>query len=189
MTQLYNHQNNNIQESLEHGDLKRVLRPTLHIDEFKSKMGEDRNISVLSFKIMNKEPAEDLVNFIEKGYSWVLDADSSPGEMEDGDYIVFIEAERTGKLPGQIIQLIEDILNLTLQKIEDWQFLYYKNTDYQSITLENLNNSIPLSPREYDEKFGENPVREMKIAAGVPVTGGYTKTPHISQLQVWAGIK
>jgi len=187
MTQLYN--NNPLNESLEHGDLKRVLRPTLHIDEFKSKMGEDRNISVLSFKIMNKEPAEDFVNFIEKGYNWVLDADSSPGEMEDGDYIVFVEVERTGKLPGQIIQLIEDILNLTLQKLDDWNFLYYKNNDYQSITLENLNNSIPLSPKAYDERFSESPVREMKIAAGVPVTGGYTNNPNISQLQIWAGIK
>lgn len=179
----------NIKESLEHGDLKRVLTPTLHIDEFKSKMGEDRNIAVLSFKIMNKEPATDLVNFIEKGYTWVLDADLSPGEMEDGDYIVFVEAERTGKLPRQIITLIEDLLNLTLHDMSEWKFMYYKHDEYLPITLENLISIVPMSPKAYDMKYGEQPVREMKVAAGIPVTSGYSKNPHIDQLQIWAGIK
>lgn len=178
-----------ISESLEYGDLKRVLKPTLHIDEFKSKMGDDRDICVLSFKLMGKEPAEDLVNFLEKGYDWIIDADTSSGEMDDGDYIVFVEAEREGHLPKKIITLVEDILNLTLHEFDDWQYIYHKNKDYKPLTLENLIDDIPVSPQAYDLRFGSEPLDEMRSAAGIPVTSNYLSTPQISQLQVWAGIK
>ena len=77
----------NLFEGLEQGDLKRLIHPELHIDEFKSKLGDDADVVVASFKVDNKEPANDLVNFIEKGYDWVLDADVSSGEMDDGSYI------------------------------------------------------------------------------------------------------
>ena len=58
----------NITEGLEANDLKRLVHNELHIDEFKSKMGRDEDVVVISFKVTGREPAEDLVNFIEKGY-------------------------------------------------------------------------------------------------------------------------
>jgi len=185
----FDNKSTQITESLEYGDLKRVVKPTIHIDEFKSKMGDDDEISVFSFKVMGRDPANDLVNFIEKGYSWVLDADTSSGEMEDGDYIVFVEIERTGKLPSQVMELVSDLTNLTLNEIEDWKFLYHKNDDYQDLTWENLRNSIPLSRHQYREKYSNEPVKEMRIAAGLPVDSDYQRTPQLDQLQVWAGIK
>ena len=57
-------QDSNINEGLEHSDLKRLVHPELHIDAYKSKMGRDEDIVVVSFKITGREPAEDLVNFI-----------------------------------------------------------------------------------------------------------------------------
>ena len=83
--------NLNLLEGLELGDLKRLIHTELHIDEFKSKLGRDEDVCVISFKVTGKEPGNDLVNFIEKGYDWVLDADISSGEMDDGSYIVFAE--------------------------------------------------------------------------------------------------
>jgi hypothetical protein len=152
-------------------------------------MGDDDEICVFSFKVMGRDPASDLVNFIEKGYTWVLDADTSSGEMEDGDYIVFVEVERTGKLPSQIIELINDLTNLTLNKVDDWSFLYHKNDDYQDLTWENLRNSIPLSRHQYKEQYSDQPVKEMRIAAGLPVESNYQRTPQLDQLQIWAGVK
>jgi hypothetical protein len=35
----------------------------------------------------------DLVEFIEKGYKFILDADMSAGEENDGQYQVFVEME------------------------------------------------------------------------------------------------
>lgn len=181
--------NPQISESLEYGDLKRVVNPTIHVDEFKSKMGDDDEICVLSFKVMGRDPANDLVNFIEKGYKWVLDADTSSGEMEDGDYIVFVEVERTGKLPSQVMELLSDMMNLTLQDLKEWEFLYHKNQKYMPLTWENLRNNIPLSRHQYQEVYGDKPVKEMRIAAGLPVTSSYQRTPHLDLLQTWAGIK
>lgn len=180
---------NNIFESLEYGDLRRVLTPSLHIDEFKSKLGEDRDICVLSFKVMGKQPAEDLVNFLEKGYNWIIDADVSAGEMDDGDYIVFIEAEREGHLPKKIVSLIEDLLSLTLHTMEEWQYIYFKNKNYKPITLDNLIDDIPLSPKSYDLKYGQSSLNEMRSAAGLDIKSMYSKNPQITQLQIWSGIK
>ena len=142
-------------EGLEFGDLARLVHTKLHIDEFKSKMGDDADIVILSFKINNKEAANDLMNFIERGYDWVLDADVSAGELDDGEYLVFVEMERNPKVPGQIIKLVEDILNLTEQAITDWQFQYRKNPAEFELTDENLRKQIPLSPNNYISLYGD----------------------------------
>ena len=58
-------------------------------------MGEDSDIVTLSFAVKGDQPAKDLVNFIETGYDFVLDADKTSGEQNDGKYRVFVEIERT----------------------------------------------------------------------------------------------
>lgn len=104
------------------GDLKRLVNTSLHIDEYKSKMGEDSDVCVLSFKVTGKEAGNDMVAFIETGFDFVLDADVSSGEKEGGDYLIFVELQRTKKLPEQIITMMNDIMNLTEQELEDWTF-------------------------------------------------------------------
>ena len=59
---------------LKSGDLNNLVYRIFEIDSYKSKMGSDADITVLSFTVYQKQPAVDLVNFIEKGYSFVLDA-------------------------------------------------------------------------------------------------------------------
>ena len=109
-------------EGLEQNDLARLVHPKLHIDEFKSKMGDDSDIIVLSFKVSGKEPATDLMNFVEKGYEFVLDSDVSAGELDDGEYLVFVEIERKPEAATEIVNLLNDILNLTDQDVNEWKF-------------------------------------------------------------------
>ena len=78
---------------LRENDLKHMVHNVFEIDSFKSKMGEDEDIVTLSFSIRDKAPADDLVKFLEGGYSFILDADSTAGEQSDGTYKVFIELE------------------------------------------------------------------------------------------------
>ena len=104
-----NHLRSKLKEGLEQGDLERLVSPKISIDEYKSKMGSDEEIVVISFTLQGKEPALDLVNFIEKSYEWVADADVSSGEVFDGSYIVFVEIERTPDIAEQIIELLEDL--------------------------------------------------------------------------------
>ena len=77
-------------EGLKAGDLEGVVSKRFSIDQYKSKMGEDSNIMVLAFTVEGQAPAKDLERFAETGYKSVLDADATPGSMEDGKHKVFI---------------------------------------------------------------------------------------------------
>jgi len=199
----HNHNSKLLRENLEMGDLARLVHNELHIDEYKSKMGTDADVCVVSFKVAGKEPSADLVSFIEKGYDFVLDADVSSGEKEGGDYLVFVELERTDKLPEQIIEIMEDIMNLTEQKIEEWRVRYYKSATDNELTQESLANIIPLTPEAYDAKYGDEDeevdatepeditqdLDAMKAAAGVPVTTTAPKNEYTESLRIAAGLK
>jgi hypothetical protein len=111
----------NLAEGLEANDLKRLVHDELHIDEYKSKMGKDEDVVVVSFKVAGREPALDLVNFIEKGYDWVIDADTSPGEVNKGKYLVFVEMNRRMRVPERIIEMLGDLETLTGFKLKDWK--------------------------------------------------------------------
>lgn len=186
-----NHNFNLLSENLERGDLKRLVHHELHIDEYKSKMGDDADVCVISFKVAGKEPSMDLVNFIEKGYEYVLDADVSSGEKEGGDYLVFVELDRTPELPEQIIQIIEDVLNLTEQDITDWRVRYRKSLKDHDITMEELTRIIPLTPEAYDKKYKseQDEIDAMKAAAGVEVTTKAPKNEYTESLRIAAGLK
>lgn len=180
--------NSKINEGLEQNDLKRLINPELHIDEYKSKMGKDEDVVVLSFKINGREPAEDLVNFIEKGYEWVLDADVSAGEMEDGEFLVFVESDREPELANNIVEMLRDILNLTDQKLSDWTIQFRSNPNQQQATVENIRANVPLTPESYKSRFGKKSIDEMRSAAGIPVTTKAPKNDLTQSLRSLAGI-
>jgi len=174
--------------SLEHNDLKRLVHDELHIDQYKSKLGNDEDIVVMSLKVAGKEPANDIVSFVEKGYDFVLDADVSSGEMDDGDYIVFIEIERSHHSPAQVLEIMSDLMNLTDQDINEWRVRYYKSTDDHELSEESLRKMIPLSAEEYKKRYGHEEIDKLKTAAGVKVTTKAPKNPHTESLRIAAGI-
>jgi hypothetical protein len=180
--------NSNLFEGLEVGDLKRLIHPELHIDEFKSKLGDDQDVVVVSLKVDTKEPANDLVAFIEKGYNWVLDADVSSGEMEDGSYIVFVELDRTKESAENIMEMIEDLMNLTEQSTDDWRVRYFKSREEKQLSLEALQSMIPNSPEAYEKKYGRTEIDQLKTAAGVKVNTKAPKNDYTESLRDLAGI-
>lgn len=180
--------NYNLFEGLEAGDLKRLIHPELHIDEFKSKLGDDADVIVLSFKVDSKEPANDLVSFIEKGYEWVIDGDVSSGELDDGSYIVFVEMDRNAKAPKNIMQLMGELMNLTEQDEEDWRVRYYKSSQEKQLSLEALESLIPLTPKAYEKAHGPSEIDHLKTAAGMDVDTKAPKNDYTESLRIAAGI-
>ena len=189
-----------LNENLEYGDLKRLVHPELHIDEYKSKMGDDSDVCVVSFKVAGKEPSADLVSFIEKGFDFVLDADVSSGEKEGGDYLVFVELQRSLDLPAQIMEIMNDLMNLTEQNIEEWRVRYYKSLTDHDLTEESLSEIIVLSPEEYAQKYdtesdqeeetnGENDLDALKVAAGVDVDTTAPVNDFTESIRTLAGIR
>ena len=177
-----------LSEGLEQGDLNRLVHNKLHVDEFKSKMGSDADIIVLSFKVDGKEPARDLMNFIERGYDWILDADISSGELEDGQYLVFAELERDPASTKHIYQLMSDIMNLTDTDLSDWKFQYRKNSREHDITSDNIADTIPMTPESYRSKFGDKELDAMKAAAGVSTQRKAPVNSWTESLRAAAGI-
>jgi len=178
----------NITEGLEQNDLARLITPELHIDEYKSKMGKDEDIVVLSFKVSGREPAEDLVNFIEKGYEWVLDADVSAGELDDGDFLVFVECDREPDIAEKIISMMKDILNLTSQVMGEWSIQIRSRPEKLDFTVDNIRNNVPLSTSSYQAKYGKKGLDEMRTAAGLAVTTRAPVNDHTQTIRSLAGI-
>jgi hypothetical protein len=180
-----------LKEGLEQGDLKRLVSSKIAIDEYKSKMGSDEEIVVVSFTLQGKEPALDLVNFIEKSYEWVADADVSSGEVFDGSYIVFVEIERTPDIAEQIVELLEDLERLTEHEVNDWKIEYAKTKQTIEPNVQSLKAAIPGTPHEYRTivKRQSNEIDQLKTAAGIKVDTVAPKNDFTESIRIMAGIR
>ena len=143
----------NLTESLRHGDLEGYVSEVFSIDRYSSKMGEDSDIVVLGFTVKDKDPAKDLMEFIEKGYPFVLDADMSTGEEQDGKYQVFAEIQRSKQIGEQISELLTGISQLC--DCKDWRFRYQKEPSSVEFNESNILEHVPTSVEEYESKITE----------------------------------
>ena len=141
-------------------DLKDLVHRIYEVDSYKSKMGEDKDIVVLSFSCLTEASAKDLMNFIEKGYPFVLDADTTSGEQSDGTYKVFVELEREKRIPEQILEIIDGVQKVA--GIPEMKFRYYKSFKSMPSSMETLGETIPLDKEAYEVKINENHMDNVK---------------------------
>jgi hypothetical protein len=145
---------------LRHGDLKDLVYDVFEIDSYASKMGEDKNIVTLSFSVKDRAPADDLVKFLEGGYSFILDSDVTAGEQADGTYKVFVELERDRQSNDNIMEIIDGVSKLT--EIEKFRFRYYKNFRSHNTSIDSLNEFVPTDPDNYGIKVNESNLENYK---------------------------
>lgn len=144
-------QHRRLDEGLRSGDLEDYVSEVFSVDRYRSKMGEDSDILVLGFRVKERYPAIDLMEFIEKGYDFILDADMSAGEETDGQYQVFVELERTPKLKGQLQELLGGISQLC--KIAEWRFRYQSAASSIEFNEETVSKHIPMTSEDYASKL------------------------------------
>jgi len=149
-----------VNEGLKAGDLEGIIGKRFSVDQFKSKMGDDRNIMVLAFTADSQAAAKDLERFAETGYKEVLDADATPGTMEDGKYRVFIEFARVEQVDQHIRKFLDDLKKLT--NIETFEFTYHKRTVPFEASSKNLADVLPRSPIAYTQKVQQLRLGEVK---------------------------
>ena len=150
--------------ALRENDLRGLVKDIFEVDNYKSKIGNDRDVCVLTFIVDSKDPAEDLENFIEMGYDFVMDAECTSGELDDGKYRVFVEIERSRHLSEQLVELIDGVSKVT--GIEDFRFRYHKEFKSVEATQEQYDKKIPNDPDAYDaavESSGINNFQEFFI--------------------------
>lgn len=162
-----------LNEGLRFKDMVGIVKPEIHIDEFAAKMGDDDDLIVLSFYVKDKAAAEDLVNWFEKGYEFILDADRSPGELKPNRYLVYIELKRRSNVFLKLAEILEDMASIVEHEVADWD-IQYKDTVIK-FDVEALAALVPLSPKEY-RKQSELALNEYRHIAGLPHVSTYDKT-------------
>jgi hypothetical protein len=140
-----------VNEGLKAGDLEGVISKKFSVDQFKSKMGEDKNIIVLAFSVEGQAAAKDLERFAETGYTEVLDADATPGPLEDGKHRVFIEMARVEQVDQHIKRFLQDLGKLA--NIDSFEFTYHKRTKPFEASAKNLADVLPRTPIAYTQKI------------------------------------
>jgi len=175
----------NINEGLNHKDMVGLIKPTVHIDEFVSKMGNDDDIATVSFYTKNSKVADDLVEWFEKGYDFVLDADRSPGEIKPNRYLVYVEVKRRTSLPKQIEELVKDLASLTEFEVNDWTVKY--DGSEMDFDVDYLKSRLLLSPREY-RIHKEADINTMRESAGLKTKPVYVSNADTILIQQQAGI-
>jgi hypothetical protein len=146
--------------SLREGDLRDLVEDIFEVDSYQSKMGDDKNIITVSFNVEGQQPAQDLANFLEKGYDFILDADVTSGEQSNGKYKVFVEIERQRQAHEQISEMLDGIGKLS--NIDSFKFRYYKDFESKLATNEEMAQSIPLDPDKYLGVANESNMRNFK---------------------------
>ena len=149
-----------VKEGLKAGDLEGVVSNRFSIDQYKSKMGEDRNIMVLAFTVDGQAPARDLERFAETGYKSIMDADATPGTMEDGKHRVFIEFARKPDVISHIVSFLEDLKKLTNH--ECFEYTYHKGQNPTTVSNSTLAETVPTTPEAYEQRVSEIKVGEAK---------------------------
>jgi hypothetical protein len=155
-----------INEGLNYLDMVDQIEPIVSVDEYAAKMGKDSDIVTLAFTVNSEAAGNDLVDWFERGYDWVLDANISEGELSPGKYLVFVEMKRRTKVPERIVELITDLKTLTDLSINEWTVIVDAE-DYDA-DEDVLKQVIPISPHEYrEENEDEEELNEMRHRAGL----------------------
>lgn len=169
-----------LSESLDYLDMKEQVIPILGIDQYESTIGDDADIIVLDFSVRAKLVADDLVKWMEHGYEWVIDADTSPGAVSRNRYLVFVEFNRRNSAPIRIIEILKDLYTLTGIKLSEWQIKIEGKR--MPATEENIRRNMPLDAVAYKQK-DQGQLNEWRQMAGLKLSKIYESDEEIQQLQ------
>jgi len=155
-----------INEGLDYLDMENQIEPKVSVDEYSAKVGNDSDIVTLAFTVNSEAAGNDLVDWFERGYDWILDSSLSEGELSPGKYLVFVEMKRRIAVPEHIVELLDDLETLTGMELNEWKVnIDEKNYDPDTEILKEL---ITISPHEYRvEEENEEELNEMRHRAGL----------------------
>jgi len=176
-------------EGLDHLDFENQIIPTVSVDEYEARSGENDEIITFSFIVKGKAVGEDLCDWIIKGYDYVNDCEVSEGELMTNRFVVFVETNRRSKAPERLIEILDDLETLTGITLEDWK-VKIDGEEYEADlnTLKLNMITIPLEYREQNEDseddgeevvdiadIDDGDLNEMRNIAGLPNANVYTE--------------
>lgn len=176
-------------EGLDHMDMEGMIKPEISIDEYAAKVGKDRDVITLAFTANSKLAADDLARWFERGYTFVLDASVSDGEVSPGKYLIFVELKRRSYSAKNICTLLSELDTLTGIKLRDWTIII-ANEEYVA-SEENIKDNLTLNPSEYtldrEEQYAMNEYRELAGLSPKPLYADKQDT-YIKDIKAIAGL-
>jgi hypothetical protein len=156
-----------INEGLDYLDMENQVNNKVSVDEYAAKTGSDDDTITLAFTVKGQLASTDLVDWFERGYDFVIDAQPSDGEISVGKYLVFVEMNRRSKAPARIIEMLTDLETLTGIKINEW-IIEVDGEEYD-VDEDVLKQVMKLSPHEYRLESEEG-LNEMRQLSGMETT-------------------
>ena len=152
-------------EGLDHLDFENQIIPTVSVDEYEARSGENDEIITFSFVVKGKAIGEDLCDWIIKGYDYINDCEVSEGELMANRFVVFVETNRRSKAPERLLEILEDLETLTGLSLEDWK-VKINGEEYEPDlnTLKKNMITIPLEYREQNEDSEDDSDEVVDIA-------------------------
>jgi len=137
-------------EGLDHLDFENQIIPTVSVDEYEARSGDNDEIITFSFIVKGKAIGEDLCDWLIKGYDYINDAEVSEGELMTNRFVVFVETNRRSKSPERLLEILDDLETLTGLSLEDWT-VKINGEEYEP-DLSTLKQHIITIPMEYREQ-------------------------------------
>lgn len=176
-----------LNEGLDYHDMEGQLEPRITVDEYAAKMGKDHEIVTVTFIVKSKQAGKDLVDWLERGYDWVLDASLSEGEIEIGKYLVFMEMNRRSTAPTRILDILRDLETITALKLTEWT-IEVDDEEYEP-EEDILRQVIICNPNVYKvEKEKEGELNEMRQIAQLENKDIYTEDAYLRSIKTMAGL-
>lgn len=148
-----------LEEGLKANSLDHLVLPLLTVDEYESKI-DDNRVVVVGFFVFDKDPAEDLASFVDKSSISVLDTQVSPAPTPEGYYVVFVELLRNSDLPGELFKILGEVKNLC--NIDKWQMQYTGQAEPVDLTPEAITENIVLDPADLEIKDTDDTKKKKK---------------------------
>jgi hypothetical protein len=132
-----------LSEGLTRKSLCHLILPVLSIDEYESKISDQRAI-VVGFFVSDADPARDLCHFIERSGYDIFDTDVSPFPTPEGFYVTWVELKRGEKFPEILSKILRDVENLC--EITSWQFTCPQYKEPTAVDESALRSYLILDP-------------------------------------------
>lgn len=172
-------------EGLEHLDMQRMIDAVVSIDEYEARIGDNDDVITVSFIVKGEAVGEDLVDWLERGYDWVEDAELSEGELTVGHHVVFVEIARRSAAARRIMQMLDDLETLTGRPAHDYEFKIQQRKYPASEQV--IQQHIALSPHAYRQTH-EAELNEWRTRAGLDTVPVYERDELMRELQHRAGL-
>ena len=152
------------QQSLKNAPLRGFVKDRFLVDVYKPRNGDEKDIVVLAFLVLERKPAIILSRRITQGKFEFIDVDVSPAPDEEGNYLVFLEIKRNTAMFDVLGDILQHVGNMV--DIHQWHFQPYAYEGFLEWNRENFQKTIPQSPEDQAGKRSEQATEDQSKPSG-----------------------